>query len=224
MSKTFEPVMENISDLKPHPRNYRDHPEDQLAHIIKSIEENGFYRNVVIAKDKTILAGHGVVKAAHKMGKRKVPTYRVPFGPDDPRAIKILVGDNQIGQLGMVDDRALTEMLKEVNDIDELLGTGYNEQMLAALVMVTRTADEIADFDAAAEWVGMPDYEPGSREWEIRMKFRSAEDRDEFIKQAGVKIAAKYADKKYAGEVLITAWWPPVEHEDVSSVKWETDA
>lgn len=45
--------------LKPHPRNYRGHPDDQLAHIERSIRDNGVYRNVLVARDYTILAGHG---------------------------------------------------------------------------------------------------------------------------------------------------------------------
>ena len=31
------------STLKKHPRNYRDHPEDQIAHIVQSIKEFGVY-------------------------------------------------------------------------------------------------------------------------------------------------------------------------------------
>ena len=68
MSNTHEAEMTPVSDLKPHPRNYKDHPDDQLEHIIESIKSTGFYRNIVIAQDGTILAGHGVVAAAKKMG------------------------------------------------------------------------------------------------------------------------------------------------------------
>lgn len=57
----FQHEMIEIQTLKPHPRNYRTHPEDQIAHLIESISKHGFYRNVVIAKEGTILAGHGVV-------------------------------------------------------------------------------------------------------------------------------------------------------------------
>lgn len=67
-----------LSKLKPHPRNYRKHPADQLAHIKASIKQHGFYRNVVVAKDDTILAGHGVVQAAKEMKVKQVPVFRVP--------------------------------------------------------------------------------------------------------------------------------------------------
>jgi hypothetical protein len=55
-----------VSALKFHPRNYRRHPQDQLRHISASIRENGFYRNVVVARDGTVLAGQGVVQASRR--------------------------------------------------------------------------------------------------------------------------------------------------------------
>ena len=89
-----------VSGLKPHPKNYRKHPEDQIEHLTESIGEHGFYRNVVISKDGVILAGHGVVEAAKKMGLKEIPVVRLGVKSDDPRAIKVLVGDNEIGHLG----------------------------------------------------------------------------------------------------------------------------
>ena len=73
--------------LKPHPRNYRDHPQDQIDHLIQSIRENGFYRNVVVANDNTILAGHGVgmpdfenaPRAMQVMVNFKTPEDRAAF-------------------------------------------------------------------------------------------------------------------------------------------------
>src|SRR4051812_4918873 len=78
--------MVNVADLKPHPKNYHAHPEDQLTHLIESLEANGFYRNVVIAKDGTILAGHGIVQAAEKVALKQVPVIRLNVGPEDPKA------------------------------------------------------------------------------------------------------------------------------------------
>ncbi len=52
-----------IAELKPHPRNYKKHPADQLAHLEASLKQYGQFRNVVVARDSTILAGHGVVAA-----------------------------------------------------------------------------------------------------------------------------------------------------------------
>ena len=159
--KQIEIKYVSVSELKPHPKNYRAHPDDQLEHIIQSIKDNGHYRNVVVAQDNIILAGHGVVKASSKMGLESIPVVQLDVPHDDPKAIKVLTGDNEIAHLGLVDDRLLTELLKEVKDYDMngLLGTGYDDAMLASLVMVTRPKSEIEDFDAAAEWVGMPEHQ-----------------------------------------------------------------
>ena len=110
-----------INNLKPHPQNYKEHPENQLDHIIKSINEHGFYRNVVIAKDDTILAGHGVVMACIKMGKKEIPCIRLDIESDSTQALKVLTSDNEITNLAQVDDRQLSEILKEILDNIHLL-------------------------------------------------------------------------------------------------------
>src|SRR3990167_8065544 len=132
--------MVKIERLRPHPRNYRDHPEDQLDHLSQSIKDNGFYRNVIISQDDVILAGHGVVKAATKMGLKEIPAVRLNVDSNDEHALKVLIGDNEIAHLATVDDRALTELLKELRDwdINRLIGTGFDANMIAALAFVTR--------------------------------------------------------------------------------------
>lgn len=212
----FEQVA--IDDLRPHPRNYREHPDDQVEHIVQSIEEHGLYRNIVIARDGTILAGHGVVKAAAKMGMESIVVRRLDLDPDEPQALKLLAGDNEIAKLGMIDDRALTEILRELKeaDGDGLLGTGYDEQSLAALVMVTRSATEIADFDAAAEWVGMPEYDASKRQYTLMMLFVTEADRNEFIRVKDVTVSLTRSGSP-------SAWWPSRDKDDLSSVKWQEE-
>jgi ParB-like chromosome segregation protein Spo0J len=150
----------DLASLKPHPRNYREHPDDQIEHIIASIKENGFYRNIILAKDGTILAGHGVVKASLKMGLRKSPAYRLPLEPDEPQALKILAGDNETGRLAVSDGKQLVELLKGINDIDtaSLVGTGYNpmqlDELIASLeVKVSSKADGKEYDESAADTV-----------------------------------------------------------------------
>jgi hypothetical protein len=205
-----------IDTLKSHPKNYREHPDDQLAHIIHSIETNGLYRNIVVANDYTILAGHGVVKACKKMGITEVPIIHLDIEPDSSQALKILTGDNEVGRLAEVDDRELSEILKEikVTDMDELLGTGYDAMMLANLAMVTRPASEIANVNEAAEWIGLPDYEPKEDVYKVVMSFRNAEDRNQFV---------DLCDIPQGNENSLTwsCWWPQKKKEDVSSLKYE---
>lgn len=104
----FETEMVSVEELRPHPRNYRKHPEDQIEHLVDSIKQNGFYRNVVIARDGTILAGHGVVEACIRLNTSEIPVIRLNREPDDPQSLKVLTGDNEIGHLGEIDDRILS--------------------------------------------------------------------------------------------------------------------
>jgi hypothetical protein len=206
----------SISDLKPHPRNYRNHPEDQLAHLEHSLKEHGLYRNVVVAKDGTILAGHGVVEAARRLGWEEIEVRRLDVDPEDSRALKVLTGDNELARLAEIDDRLLAEHLKALAAADELLGTGFDEQMLANLAFVTRLESEMRTMDEAAAWAGMPSIDPIGQRISLVIAFDSETDRAKLVEELGLTIA-----KKTRG--VLSAWWPPRSREDLSSLRWETD-
>jgi ParB-like chromosome segregation protein Spo0J len=224
----FETEAVDLSDLHPHPRNYKKHPQDQLEHLAQSIREHGLYRNVVIARDNTILAGHGVVEAAHLVGLSTIPVVRLDIEADDPQALKLLAADNEISHLGENNDRALTELLKEIYTTSPtgLLGTGYNEQMLASLTMVTRPQNEIGTFDAAAEWLGMPEF---LNESEVRTKYilqiwsETPESRLELIEYIQ-KFEPHFSSIPRVDKPLHSAWWPPRQNDDISSIRFESDA
>ena len=207
-----EPVQ--LIDLKPHPKHYKVHLDDQLEHLANSIKQHGFYRNVVVAKDYTILDGHGVVSACHKLKLKEVPVIKLDIESDSPQALKILTGNNEIGKLAEIDDRKLSELLKEVKDKDGLSGTGYDKMMLANLVMVTRPQHEINDINEAAEWVGMPDYVPKDHYIKYTIIFKTEQDRNEFCNMA------KIPQGKEKGRTW-SVWWPLKEKEDIKSVKYE---
>jgi len=205
-----------IGELKPHPLNYREHPDDQVDHLIESIKKSGFTRNVVVAMDNTILAGHGVVKAAAKMGMRYVPVMRLGIDKNDPLALKILVGDNEVSKAADVDDRSLADTLKGIIDSgNELLGTGFDKMKLAALAFVTRT--EINNQDIAAHWVGMPDYETGSESFTLIVSFRNEDDRAEFVRKIDIGRTTQFSNGR-----RWSCWWPPKEKDDdINSVRFE---
>mgnify|MGYP001312520735 CR=1 FL=1 len=205
-----------VSKLKEHPRNYKQHPEQQLQHIIKSIEEHGFYRNIVIAKDNTILAGHGVVQASKAMGKHKVPVIRLNIKSDSTQALKVLTSDNEIGNLAMVDDRQLSEVLKDILDEElDLTGTGFNEDQLSALIYTTRNADEIQTIDEANEWVGIADYENKPDSIKVMVHFDTEEDRENFMQL----LDNPHVNYKMGKTWKI--WYPERGNEDPSSIRFE---
>lgn len=208
-----------LADLHAHPQNYREHPADQIEHLKVSIEVNGLYKPLVAAHwagQYTLLVGHGCKLALLALGWTEAPVYPIAIDPMDPAALALLVGDNGIPHLAMDDDRALTNLLKTIRDMDTdaLLGTGYDEMMLANLLMVTRPAGEIADKNEAAEWVGMPDYEPVADPLQAVISFRSEQDRAAFARLLDVQW------QKVVGRTK-TAWWPNRETDDTASVRFK---
>lgn len=193
-----------LTKLKEHARNYKSHPQDQIDHIVHSIKQHGVYKNIVVASDYTILAGHGVFKAAKIVGLDKLPVIKLNIDPNSTQAIKIITADNEISKLAESDDRALTELLKEISTDDSLLGTGFDEKMLANLVFVTRPASEIKNFDEAQEWVGMPDFERSPEPLKIIVQFETEENRSAFCSLLGIETPNKTRE---------SIWYPHKERE-----------
>lgn len=129
----------DIAGLREHPKNYKLHKENQLVHIQETMRIAGVYKNVVIARDGTILMGHGVVKAALAAGRKRISARRLDVDPNDPRALKLVAVDNEVGNLAERDDAALAGLLRGVVDVEGLLGTGLDEDQWARLLARTTT-------------------------------------------------------------------------------------
>jgi hypothetical protein len=216
---SFPVEMVAVGALKDHPHNYRTHPDDQIEHLCASIREHGLYRNIVVARDHTILAGHGVVLAVRKMGWAVVPVVRRDLDPLEASALKLLAADNEIAHLAEVEDRKLTEMLKLIRDSDAgLLGTGFDEMMLANLLYVTRSESEIATRDEAAHWVGMPEYDEGVRPPQLLISFADEAAKTAFLAQIAVR------NYRGRGSRVWTCWYPDREQDDTSSLRFEDSA
>lgn len=214
----FQTEIVSIDSLVNHPRNYREHPDDQLDHIDSSLREHGFYRNIVVAQGGVILAGHGVVKAARRMGLKEVPVIKLDIDPNTPQALRVLTGDNEISNLVLGNDRQLTELLKEIKNSSDngLLGTGFSDQALSALVYISRTEGEVQSHDEAAQWVGMPEHDPGTKTIVLRIQCRTIEDLQKVLKLVGVENV-----KKYSKGTTFSMWYPPKEKNDLISLRFE---
>jgi hypothetical protein len=212
----YDREMVALTLLRPHPRNYRSHADDQIAHIKASLQANGFYRNIVIAQDHTILAGHGVVEAAQQLGLTHAPVIRLPLDPMSHAALKILTGDNEMARLAMCDDRALTELLKDIrrDGLDALLGTGFDDTMLSGLVYISRPVTEIGSKHDASQWAGLPEYDEMSDTLQIII---SCEDKSAQLEcLARLNITNIDQTRK-----TISTWWPPKTRNDLQSVRFE---
>lgn len=191
-----------IANLKPHARNYRKHPPDELRHLVASIERHGLYRNVVATRNGTILAGHGVVEAAIAAGLDTVPVVILDVDPDGKDALRVLVGDNEIGRMAETDDRQLTDLLREVSlgDPSNLLGTGFDAVTLANLALTTRPASELANESDARKWAGDTDATPAEKGYPLIISFRNDEDIQLFAVKTGLNPV---------GTARVVRWNPP---------------
>jgi DNA modification methylase len=98
---------QSVDALIPYARNARTHSKAQVEQIARSIREFGFIAPVITAADGTILAGHGRVLAAKRLGLKVVPTIRVSHLTEAQKRAYILA-DNKIA-----------------------LNAGWNEELLA---------------------------------------------------------------------------------------------
>ena len=118
-----------IKDLKPHPENPREHTEEQIQKIAKSIHELDWGRPIIISKDNYILAGEGAYLAAKDVLKYKeVPFRRMKHMHDSPEAIAYMLADNKLNE----ESDWNYGKLQNIKDELGLLGfdvslTGFNE-------------------------------------------------------------------------------------------------
>lgn len=191
-SRVLLPELAALADLKPHPRTYRNHPVGQLAHIEESIREHGFSRAVVVARDNTILDGHGSVLAAQRVGLKNIPVIRLDYDAMDVKALKVLAGDNEIANLAADDDRKLVEILKEINTRKgKLVGTGYDDKQLTSLIFTSTSREEFASEDDARLWAGLPVYERQPEPVRLVITFESEADRQRYADEHDVLVRKK---------------------------------
>jgi DNA modification methylase len=151
-----KPAVEMVATDKliPYARNAKKHDEAQVALIAGSIRQFGFNNPILIAEDNGIVAGHGRVLAAMKLGLAEVPCIRLSHLDENQRRAYILA-DNRLAELGGGWDldmlAAEMDALGEVEiDVGEL---GFDEAFLS-LMDLTETESEVdaeAQIDKAEE-------------------------------------------------------------------------
>ena len=117
-----------ISELRPHPKNPRVHPDSAIEKLERSIKEYGWTNPVLVSADGYVLAGHARLKAAEKAGIEEVPVIYLPL--EGEKAEAYLVADNRLQDETDWDYEKLKNLLQELDtgEIDlELTGFGMDE-------------------------------------------------------------------------------------------------
>jgi len=140
----------SIEKLIPYVNNARTHSDAQVAQIAASIKEFGFNNPVLIADDNSIIAGHGRVMAARKLGKDTVPAVRLSHLTEMQRKAYILA-DNKLALNADWDNSLLAIELADLKDLgfDTDL-TGFSADEIAAL-MPEQIETGLTDEDAVPE-------------------------------------------------------------------------
>jgi DNA modification methylase len=119
--------------LLPYARNARTHSDEQVAQIAASIVEFGFTNPILAGSDGIIVAGHGRLTAAQKLGLEVVPVVVLDhLTPTQRRAL--IIADNRIAENAGWDDAMLRVELDALRDDDfDLSLTGFDADALADL-------------------------------------------------------------------------------------------
>ena len=153
--------------LVPYARNARTHSEEQVAQIAASIVEFGFTNPILAGSDGVIVAGHGRLAAAQKLGLDTVPVVVLDhLTPAQRRAL--IIADNRIAENAGWDDAMLRIELQSLQEDGFNLDiTGFDADALAEIMAGEETTvDGQTDDDVVPEVPVTPISRPGDV-WEL---------------------------------------------------------
>ena len=128
--------------LVPYARNARTHSDSQVAQIAASIAEFGFTNPILAGSDGVIVAGHGRLAAAQKLGIATVPVVVLDhLTPTQRRAL--VIADNRIAENAGWDEAMLQVELADLQGDDfDLSLTGFDADALADLLAGEETTSD----------------------------------------------------------------------------------
>lgn len=136
-----------VSDLIPYARNARTHSDEQVAKLAGSIKEFGFINPVIISNDGGILAGHGRVMAAQKLGIEEVPCV-VESHLSETQKKAYILADNRLALDAGWDEEMLRLEMQELSSLNfDLSLAGFSETQLSFYLSENESSDTIDGFD-----------------------------------------------------------------------------
>lgn len=139
----------STSALIPYIRNSRTHSDEQVAQIAASIREFGFLNPIIVDGDNGIIAGHGRVLAAQRLGLEALPCIEAAHLTDAQRKAYV-IADNKLALNAGWDDELLRIELEELGDIGfDLELTGFSLDEIADVLMEIEPVEEVDHFNEA---------------------------------------------------------------------------
>ncbi len=153
--------MTSLDSLIPYARNARTHSDEQVAQIAASIVEFGFTNPILTDGEYGVIAGHGRLAAARKLGLKDVPVIELAHLSETQKKAYILA-DNRIAMNAGWDDGLLTLELQELQEAQVDLGSlGFGEEELERLLNGADDGGGLTEDDAVPEPPVDPVSKPG---------------------------------------------------------------
>ena len=139
-----------VTSLVPYAKNSRTHSDEQVAQVAASIKEFGFTNPILVDGDNVLIAGHGRLLAAQRLGLDEVPCIRLSHLTESQKRAYV-IADNKLAMNAGWDDELLKLEIGDLKDdgFDVSL-TGFSEEELAGLV-VQEIPEGLTDEDAVPE-------------------------------------------------------------------------
>ncbi|MFN4201866.1 MAG: site-specific DNA-methyltransferase [Tabrizicola sp.] len=153
--------------LVPFVRNPRVHPDWQIAQIAASITKFGFVNPILVGADGVLIAGHGRLLAAQRLGLPQVPVIVLGHLSDAERRA-LVVADNRIAENAAWDEELLRSILGELRDDGfDLDVVGFSETELAELLGDVEADEAEAVALSDEDFVPEPPPEPVTRSGDL---------------------------------------------------------
>lgn len=141
----------SVDSLVPYARNSRTHSDEQVAQIAASIKEFGFLNPIIVDGENGIIAGHGRVLAAQKLGLESLPCIEADHLTDAQRKAYI-IADNKLALNAGWDDELLRIELDELGEAGfDLELTGFSLGEIEALQVDPEPEEGLTDEDSVPE-------------------------------------------------------------------------
>jgi len=149
----------SVQSLIPYARNSRKHSDEQVAQIAASIKEFGWTNPILVDGENGIIAGHGRLAAARKLGLEEVPVIELAHLTEIQKRA-LIIADNKLALNADWDNEMLALELEELQlEGFDLALTGFDEDELNKLMPVE--VEGLTDEDAVPDVPEEPITKPG---------------------------------------------------------------
>ena len=136
--------LENIKlvDLRPLEHNVRKHNEKQINELVRSVEQFGQTRAIVVDENNNILIGNGLYLALQQMGKEECQCFR-KTGLSEVQKKKLVLTDNKVYSLGSDDYEEINNYINEITITGDFDIAGFDEFILHSMTMSEEEHEEV---------------------------------------------------------------------------------